>query len=168
MLPKSKQELRSILLPMINFRQDDKKFNYRISGILHREGKILFHKYINGKSWMLPGGRAEFLEDSKETLQREFQEELNCVINVNSLKYVVENFFKYNQLDYHELEFIYHIELQDGTIPSDDFEVVEFGVTYLFKWISIEDLKIESIKPNCLVQSLDKLLSTDIQHFIHK
>lgn len=168
MLPKSKQELRSILLPMINFRQDDKKFNYRISGILHREGKILFHKYINGKSWMLPGGRAEFLEDSKETLQREFQEELNCVINVNSLKYVVENFFKYNQLDYHELEFIYHIELQDGTIPSDDFEVVEFGVTYLFKWISIEDLKIESIKPNCLVQSLDNLLSTDIQHFIHK
>jgi len=168
LLPKSKQELRSILLPMINFRQDDKKFNYRISGILHREGKILFHKYINGKSWMLPGGRAEFLEDSKETLQREFQEELNCVINVNSLKYVVENFFKYNQLDYHELEFIYHIELQDGTIPSDDFEVVEFGVTYLFKWISIEDLKIESIKPNCLVQSLDNLLSTDIQHFIHK
>lgn len=153
---------------MINFRQDNKKFNYRISGILHREGKILFHKYIDGKSWMLPGGRAEFLEDSKETLQREFQEELDCTVNVKSLKYVVENFFEYNQLDYHELEFIYHIELHQGTIPTDDFEIKEFGVTYLFKWISIEDLKIESIKPTCLVQSLDDLLATDIQHFIHK
>ena len=71
-------------------------------------------------------------------------------------------------MDYHELEFIHHVELQDGTIPSDDFEIEEFGVTYLFKWISIEGLKVESIKPSCLVQSLDDLLATDIQHFIHK
>ena len=153
---------------MINFQRDNNKFNYRISGILHREGKILFHKFIDGKSWMLPGGRAEFLEDSKETLVREFQEELECTIKVNSLKYVVENFFEYNQLDYHELEFIHHVELQDGTIPSDDFEVKEFGVTYLFKWISIDDMKEESIKPTCLVQSLDNLLAKDIQHFIEK
>jgi len=153
---------------MINFRQDNKKFNYRISGILHREGKILFHKFIEGKSWMLPGGRAEMLEDSKETLKREFQEELNCTVKVKSLKFVVENFFEYNQLDYHELEFIHHVELQDGTIPSEDFEVEEFGVTYLFKWISMEDLQVESIKPACLVQSLDDLLGTEIQHVIEK
>lgn len=153
---------------MINFRQDDKKFNYRISGILHQEGKILFHKFIDGKSWMLPGGRAEFLEDSRETLQREFQEELNCIVNVKSLKYVVENFFEYNKLDYHELEFIYHVELQEGTIPSVDFEIEEFGVTYLFKWISIEEMKKESIKPTCLNQSLDNLLTTNFQHYIHK
>ena len=151
---------------MINFKVDNTKFNYRISGILHREGKILFHKFIDGKSWMLPGGRAEMLEDSKETLKREFQEELNCTVEVKSLKYVVENFFEYNQLDYHELEFIHHIELQDGTIPTEDFEVVEFGVTYLFRWISIEDLQKESVKPNCLVQSIDELLATDIQHFV--
>lgn len=153
---------------MINFRQDNKKFNYRISGILHREGKILFHRYVGGKSWLLPGGRAEFLEDSKETLQREFQEELNYSIEVKSLKYVVENFFEYNQLAYHELEFIHHVELKGGTIPSEEFEIEEFGVIYLFKWISIEDLQLESIKPNCLVQSLENLLATDIQHFIHK
>jgi 8-oxo-dGTP pyrophosphatase MutT (NUDIX family) len=153
---------------MINFQQDNKKFNYRISGILHREGKILFHKYVGGKSWLLPGGRAELMEDSRETLKREFQEELDCMVKVKSLKYVVENFFEYNKLDYHELEFIYHVELQEGTIPAGEFEIVEFGVTYIFKWIPIEDLGAESIKPTCLVQSLDDLLATDIQHFIHK
>ena len=153
---------------MINFQKENKKFNYRISGILHREGKILFHKYIGGKSWLLPGGRAKFLEDSKETLKREFQEELNCLIKVKSLKYVVENFFEYNKLDYHELEFIHHVELQNGTIPSNNFEIEEFGVKYLFKWIRIEDLKKELIKPTCLIQASEKLLVTDIQHFILK
>lgn len=152
---------------MINFQKDNSKFNYRISGILHRDGKVLFHKFIEGKSWMLPGGRAEFLEDSKETLKREFQEELNCEVEVKSLRFVVENFFKYNNLDYHELEFIHRVELTEGTIPFEDFTIEEFGVKYLFKWLSLEEMQTTSIKPLCLNQPLDKLLSTDIQHVIH-
>lgn len=153
---------------MINFQQDDKKFNYRISGIFHRDGKVLFHKYIGGKSWMLPGGRAEFLEDSKETLKREFEEELNCTIAVKSLRYLVENFFEYKQLNYHELEFIYHLEWIDGAVPSEDFEIEEFGVTYLFKWIALEDFKKVSIKPVCLQQTVEDLLSDKFQHFVHR
>ena len=77
-------------------------------------------------------------------------------------------FFEYNKLDYHELEFIHHVELQNGTIPSNNFEIEEFGVKYLFKWIRIEDLKKELIKPTCLIQASEKLLVTDIQHFILK
>lgn len=153
---------------MINFQQGKNKFNYRISGILHREGKILFHKFIGGKSWLLPGGRAEFLEDSKETLVREFQEELNCEVEVKSLKYVVENFFEYNELDYHELELIHLVELKSGEISSEEFEVEEFGVKYTFKWLSVADLEAQSIKPDCLCQSLETLLATDLQHIIEK
>ena len=34
---------------MINFRLAKGKFNYRISGILFRDGKVLFHKVEDGK-----------------------------------------------------------------------------------------------------------------------
>lgn len=151
---------------MINFQKDNSKFNYRISGILYREGKILFHKFIEGKSWMLPGGRAEFLENSIETLKREFQEELNCEVEVKKLRYVVENFFEYNNLDYHELEFIHLVELKEGNIPFEDFIIEEFGVEYVFKWLSLEEMENTSIKPLCLIQPLETLLELNTQHYI--
>lgn len=153
---------------MINFQKGNSKFNYRISGILHRNGKVLFHKWEHGKSWMLPGGRAEFLENSKETLLREFQEELNCTVEINTLRFVVENFFVYDNLDYHELEFIHLVELKEGNISEEEFMVEEFGVKYLFKWFSLDEMQASAIKPNCLVQSLNGLLQSEIEHIIEK
>ena len=153
---------------MINFKRGNNKFNYRISGILIQNGKLLLHKMTTNHRWMLPGGRAEFLEDSKETLVREFKEELNCKVEVKNLKFVVENFFEYNNLDYHELEFIHVVELKKGTIPSEHFIVKEFGVDFEFQWFSFEEMKNVITKPDCLSQSLDDLLKKDIQHYIYK
>ncbi len=153
---------------MINFKRDNNKFNYRISGILIQNGKLLLHKMTTNQCWMLPGGRAEFQEDSKETLVREFEEELNCKIEVKKLKFVIENFFVYNELDYHEIEFIHAIELKEGTIPSEHFIVKENGVDFEFQWFSIEEMKAVKVKPDCLVQSFDGLIKPDIQHHIFK
>ena len=149
---------------MINFRLTKGKFNYRISGILVRDGKVLFHKVENGKRWLLPGGRADMLEDSKTSLAREFQEELNCDIEVQQLKYVVENFFNYRNTDYHELEFIYWVNLKNGEIPDEEFVVTEFGVNYIFHWIPVEEFGKHTMKPEILQDGIS--VDSGFQHVI--
>lgn len=153
---------------MINFLLEKGKFNYRIAGILMRDEKVLFHKEQHDEHWSLPGGRAEMLEDSKETLIREFQEELNCEVEVQNLQFVVENFFVHNQLDYHELGFIYHVHLKDGDIPNHQFTVVEEGVTYFFKWFTLEELENLAIKPGFLRTAITPILAPEIQHVIQR
>ena len=153
---------------MINFRLEKGKFNYRIAGVLQRKGKILFHKVENDVNWSLPGGRAEMLEDSKETLVREFQEELNCEVEVQNLHFVVENFFEYRQLNYHEIGMIYRVALKEGQIPEEDFTVVENGVSFLFRWFDIDTLKSNNIHPAFLKEALSKDLPHEIQHIIQR
>ena len=149
---------------MINFRLAKGKFNYRISGILFRNGKVLFHKVEDGKRWLLPGGRADMLEDSKTSLAREFQEELDCEIEVQQLKYVVENFFNYRDTDYHELEFIYWVKIKNGKIPDEQFVITEFGVNYTFLWIPIEELGNHAMKPEFLQNGIS--IDSEFQHVI--
>jgi len=118
--------------------------------------------------WMLPGGRAEFLEDSKETLVREFEEELKCKIEVKNLRFVIENFFEYKNLDYHELEFIHVVALNEGTIPFEHFIVKEDGVDFEFQWFTFEEMNKVMVKPECLAEPLEELLKEGIQHYIYK
>ncbi|WP_257535535.1 NUDIX domain-containing protein [Mesobacillus foraminis] len=63
----------------------------------------MLHKAVNERNWSLPGGRVEIAEEAKESIKREFLEELNVDIAVNRLVWIAENFFEYNGIDIHEL-----------------------------------------------------------------
>ena len=41
-------------------------------------------------------------------------------------------------------------------------------VSRIFKWFSKEELNEKIVKPTCLVQSIESLLKTNIEHFIYK
>jgi len=151
---------------MINFRLAKGKFNYRIGGILIRDEKVLFHKTNSGTHWLLPGGRADMLEDSKTSLVREFKEELDCEIEIQQLKYVVENFFNYRNTDYHEIEFIYLVKLKTGEIPNQEFVITEFGVDYTFLWIPLKEMENYLTKPEFLKSTLAQKISPEIEHFV--
>ena len=43
------------------------------------------------------------LENSKDAIVREMQEEIGARVNVHRLLWVVENFFEYNARSFHEL-----------------------------------------------------------------
>ena len=147
---------------MINFRLEKGKFNYRVAGILMRNEKILISKYEHGKWWYLPGGRADLLEDSKTSLQREFKEELDCEIEVQQLHYFVEHFFTHKNIDYHEICLMYKVELTAGEIPDEDFVREEHGNQFFFKWVTMEELAGYDIKPLFLKDGL--VLKNEIQH----
>jgi ADP-ribose pyrophosphatase YjhB (NUDIX family) len=78
-------------------------FNYRVAGILVENEHVLLHKMADNKHWSLPSGRVRMMEDSQTSLKREISEELGIQVNVNQLLWIVENFFKYNGENYHEL-----------------------------------------------------------------
>ena len=68
----------------ILFRQDGWIFSYRVAGILMHEGKILLQKPVND-DFAIPGGHVMSFETSKETLVREFREEICADVEVGDL-----------------------------------------------------------------------------------
>ena len=86
-------------------------FQMRIAGLAFRDGHVLVHRATHETFWTFPGGRAEMGETSAETLAREMMEELGVEADVGRLLWVVENFFRYEERDWHELGFYYRMEL---------------------------------------------------------
>jgi 8-oxo-dGTP pyrophosphatase MutT (NUDIX family) len=61
---------------MITFDEDHIRFTNRIVGIAFDRDRVLLHRTDDMNFWALPGGRAELLESSPQTLIREMQEEI--------------------------------------------------------------------------------------------
>ena len=55
---------------MISYEQKEKKFNFRVGGILESPDrkKVLIHRLSNFNFWLLPGGRVEMLEDTENAI----------------------------------------------------------------------------------------------------
>jgi len=77
-------------------------FQMRIAGLGFRDGHVLVHRAVHETFWTFPGGRAEVGETSEETLKREMVEELGVEVKVGRLLWAVENFFHYEDRDWHE------------------------------------------------------------------
>ena len=82
----------------IKFEQDELKFNVRSSCIIKdKEHKQVLLYDMRGvkthQAYILPGGRLDVLENSKEAVIREIQEELGVDINpvLVSVEEIIEN-----------------------------------------------------------------------------
>lgn len=95
----------------IRLNAGGRRFNYRIAGLGFRDGHVLVHRAVHEPFWTFPGGRAEIGETSEETLKREMVEELGVEVTVHRLLWIVENFFHYEQRDWHELGFYYLMDI---------------------------------------------------------
>ena len=80
---------------MISYEQKEKKFNFRVGGILespHRK-KVLIHRLSNFNFWLLPGGRVEMLEDTEIAILRVIKEELGVTSELDRLVSRTASFF---------------------------------------------------------------------------
>ncbi len=151
---------------MISFQIENSTFNYRVAAVIIHDGKLLLHHSEVDSFWTLPGGRCEMMEFSKDTLKREFLEEINEEIHVNQLLWVVENLFKYNAANVHELCFFFSANLQDDSkiINQDEFIGIETNMKLIFKWFKFEDLKTVKVYPEFLPEKINSI-SDSIEHF---
>lgn len=141
---------------------DQRLFQMRIAGLALRDGYLLVHRAVHENFWTLPGGRAEMGEESAQTLKREMQEELGVTAQVDRLLWVVENFFHYEDRDWHELGFYYLMHLPE-TFPFAKDEIVhrvqDSGNELEFKWVraTTVDLQALDIPPYFLANQIEDL-----------
>lgn len=155
---------------MITFEEMNNKFNFRVAGIAIHNNRILLHTTLTDDFWNLPGGRVEFNESTDRTIIREIKEELDIEVQTKELLFVREDFFEYDDKQYHEIGFYYSIDLPEWhevTQKNDEFYGIEEGSKLIFKWFPLDQLKDLNVYPEILKTELLKLSEKNqIQHYI--
>ena len=146
---------------------DGVKFNFRVGLLVKMKKQVLVECNQDYDFVVLPGGRVKTLESSEDALIREINEEMKIDLTKYNLEFIGidENFFELDNIKYHELYFIYKIEIDEN---NDDFKenMINYDskVNY-YKWINILDLKEVNLLPKSLISIID---SNDIHHSIQK
>ena len=143
----------------IKFEQDGLKFNVRSSCII----KDKYHKQVllsdmrgvkTHKAYILPGGRLDVLENSKEAIIREIQEELG--VDINPVLVSVEEIIE-KSTNFHMLEFIYYAEIDNFSLIKtlddgwDKFKIVDLNE------IDNYDIRPKTVKELIKQEKYDKI-----------
>ncbi len=153
---------------MITFDRDNVRFTNRIVGVALDRGRVLLHRTDDMTFWALPGGRAELLEPSPETLVREMQEEIDTEVQVDRLLWVAENFFEYGPRSYHEIGFYYlmHLPVDSPLRDQPSFLGHEGHMPVYFEWHPVASLENVVLYPTFLRTGL-KSIPASVVHIIH-
>lgn len=135
-------------------------------GIVTRNKQILVEEYTGRHSkgtgfyYRLIGGTIELGEHSKETLVREFYEELGVEITIKCHLRCIENIFKIDENIGHEITQIYLVEFNDPNLYEEEhFKVTEGNKITYAKWIPVDDFEQgdKILYPNELIKLLKEL-----------
>ena len=155
---------------MIRFDQGTRRFNYRVVGVAIHDGSVLLHRADHDAFWTLPGGRSEHGETAEQTIKREMVEELRTSVEVVRLLWLVENFFEYEGLNYHEVALYFLIRFPPGSAPLNAaaFDAVDAAVPLRFKWFRVEPKLLASLPlvPAFLAKGLANV-PISVVHVVH-
>ena len=157
----------------IEIKTDQKKFKYRVNGIVIKENKILTIKMKNNISYCLPGGHVELGEDSKAAVIREMREELDTHVTIEKELAVVENFYTdKNSLLTHEISFYYIVDPENfsnislgaySKYENDKGEIKQHN----FIWLPINNLHDFDFRPAFIKEKLTNN-NYEFEHIIVK
>lgn len=156
---------------MLTFDTDQGRFNVRAAGVCIEDGHLLAQRFEWSETWVLPGGRIEFGEDSAAALTREMREELPIAgdVSIERLLWFTELFFTPAVDDsFHELAFYYLIALPHGHALGDKSAAThgqDGGSRFQLRWLPLERLDSYPIVPYFLRTALLALPSTP-EHLI--
>jgi 8-oxo-dGTP pyrophosphatase MutT (NUDIX family) len=153
---------------MITFDEGRIRFINRVVGIALDRGRVLLHRTDDMNFWALPGGRAELLEPSPETLVREMREEIGVDVTVERLLWLAENFFEYGPRSFHEIGFYFLMHLPPDSPLRDQSTFLghEGNMPVYFEWHPIATLENIALFPTFLRTGL-KSIPANIVHIIH-
>lgn len=152
-------------------KEENKIYNFRTSGILILNGKILIQRGETDTEYALPGGQVKFGETGAEAIVREYKEEIGIDINAERLIWVEEVFWKWNETDCHTICFYYLLNIKNPECILSKGETFKSQETdesrLIFKWVSLNDVKNYTIYPTFLKDKINNI-SNGIEHFIYK
>lgn len=141
---------------MVTFDIGNVRFIHRVAAVVIKDGQILLHHGPGEPFWTLPGGRVEAGEPAEQALILEMREELGIEVRVGRLIWVVENFFREREREYHGLElyFAVTVSLEPSSLEFYGFE----GHRRLtFRWFALQETPGMDIRPPFLIQGLRRL-----------
>ena len=146
---------------------DGVKFNFRVGLLVKKKKQVLVECNPDYDFVVLPGGRVKTLESSEDALIREINEEMKIDLTNYNLEFIGidENFFELDNIKYHELYFIYKIEIDENNDNFKDGMINYDSKVNYYKWINILDLKEVNLLPKSLINIID---SNGIHHSIQK
>ena len=146
---------------------DGVKFNFRVGLLVKMKKQVLVECNQEYDFVVLPGGRVKTLESSEDALIREINEEMKIDLTNYNLEFICidENFFELDNIKYHELYFIYKIEIDENNEDFKDGMINYDSKVNYYKWVDILDLKEVNLLPKSLINIID---SNGIHHNIQK
>lgn len=138
-------------------------FNLRVYGLLFHEGQVLVTDEVRGGMSMtkFPGGGLEMGEGLADCLIREFQEELNLMIEVSELFYT-NDFLQVSAFDKtDQLQSFYFIVKSE-----DEFDLEKWNSlhpTQRFRWIDFS-----MINPSEFTFPIDRVVAEKLQNHISR
>ena len=129
----------------ISFIKDERKFNYRVFGIVINDNKILAMKDERSPYYYLPGGRVMMGETAEDAIIREVKEELEIEASIIRPLWLIQNFFTedVDKLRYHELCIYFLIDIQNSVVleRGAKFCLQEGIHSHKFEWLEFSSLK---------------------------
>lgn len=157
----------------IIFKTEEYVFSYRVAGLLVHNGKVLLQRPKDDTSYAIPGGHVALGETNEETLVREFKEEINGDIKVDTLKWVGEIFFPWGDKPCHQICLFYNVLLtENANIPLDGTflgteQLEDKSFKLEFSWIDIKDIETIELYPIEAKKYLTEGLNR-VEHFVYK
>ena len=131
----------------IKFEAEGLKFNVRSSCIIkdknHKQVLLSDMRGIKShKAYILPGGRLDIMENSKEAIIREIEEELGVTLDgkLISVQEIIQN-----SSSFHMMEFVYYAEIES----FDLIKTLDDGWDK-FKIVNIDEIDNYDIRPKPL------------------
>ena len=108
--------------------------------LMIRQNRVLFCKSIKHNYLYLPGGHIEFAEPAAEALSREMLEETGAGAHVGNLALIHEHIFRQGPRLRHELNLVFHVELDTDQVKSREKKIA-------FEWVALPELAELDIRP---------------------
>ena len=128
---------------------DNIRLNVRVGVIVRHNNDVIIEISTTGRNSVIPGGRIQIGEHSKDALIREMKEEMNFNLNKDKLTQVkvFENFFEYEGKKFHELYFVYEYILDEKEYNTLKVENNKDNSTTYFKYVPKTDLAKYNVLP---------------------
>lgn len=150
----------------ICIKLDEERFNFRVAAVFRYKNKILIQNGEKDGFFSLVGGRVRLGEKTIEALIREIKEELNLVVSEENCKLmrICENFFEFGSKKFHEILFIYSVDIneQDDIEKEKEFTCFDKPTTKML-WINEKDVEGLDIRPK---EAKDIIHDNNLKHLV--
>lgn len=122
-------------------------FELIVRALIIKDKKILVCQTEGRNYYFLPGGHVEFGETMHGALLRELREEMDARVTMSKFIGGVENLFKQEDLQKHEITFLYHVDIDLSEVNSKEGHIKFF-------WFSYDEFIEENIVPPALKDAI--------------